>query len=164
MDAYLFISAMAVYAMFVVGAAGSFLPILPGPFIASISMLAFKLIFPESELSWTAVIAAQLLMLAAQGADFVLTWIGAKKFGATWRGAFGAFLGVLVGIFIPPPLVWIFLAPFAFAFLFEYLGGADFRAAGKAGIGAFAGNLAASVFKFLTVVAMSVWFSLDLYL
>ncbi len=150
---------MSVYLLLFVGALGSFLPVLPGPLIAGIALLGFKLIFPESPVSWALVIAGVAVAIVSQFIDIFATWIGAKKFGATWRGALGAFIGVFVGIFMPPPIIWIFLAPLIFAFGFEWLGGASVRRAANAGIGAFLGSLLASIFKFLSVVFLAVWFS-----
>jgi len=146
-----------------IGAVGAFLPIIPGPLIAFIGVLIFKLLFP-SQLSWTFIICAGLLTLAAQVLDFAMSWFGAKKFGATWRGGLGAFIGVFVGLFLPPPLIWVFIAPFFGAFIGEYLGGASVKMSGKAGLGAFIGNILASVIKFVMIVAMATWFTFEVAL
>lgn len=92
-----------------------------------------------------------------------MSWLGAKKFGATWRGGLGAFIGVFVGIFLPPPIFWIFVAPLAGAFLGEWLGGANLRESGKAGLGAFVGALVASMIKFLIVVYMAAAFTVEVF-
>ncbi len=159
---YIACAAFAVYAMFAVGALGSFLPVLPGPLLAGVALFGFKVFVPSVPISWLLVWVGVAVALIAQFLDFITTYIGVKKFGATWRGAFGAFVGVFVGIFIPPPLVWIFLAPFVFALAFEWIGGASFRDATKAGFGAFIGSLAASVLKFVMVVFLALWFTLEL--
>ncbi len=150
---------MSVYILLFIAALGSFLPVLPGPLIAGVGVLGFKLLFPDSPVSWWLVGTAVFVAVLSQFIDIFATWIGAKKFGATWRGAVGAFIGVFVGIFMPPPIIWIFIAPLIFAFLFEWLGGASIRNATNAGIGAFLGSVFASVFKFLSVVFLAVWFS-----
>lgn len=128
--------------------------------MAFLAILVYKLCLPE-EISWGCVIFALVMTAIAQILDFVMSFWGAKKFGATWRGCAGAFVGVFVGMFIPPQLLWIFIAPLVFAFAFELIGGVGVEAAGKAGIGAFIGSLLASVVKFMLVVAMAAYFFIE---
>ncbi len=162
-DAYMYLMVIAVYLLMALGVVGTLLPVIPGMFVASLSILAFKLLFPESSLGWGFVIFAQCLSVAGQLADIFMTWIGAKKFGATWRGALGSFAGVVFGIFIPPQLFWIFAAPILFAFAFEYFGGASFKSAGRAGLGAFAGSVGASAFKIAGVFVMIGGFTYQMF-
>ncbi len=158
-DIYIFTGVLTVYLLLFLSALGSFIPVIPGPMLAGLGLLGFKLIFPESPVSWVLVVAGIIVAVVSQFIDIFATWIGAKKFGATWRGALGAFIGVFFGIFMPPPIIWIFIAPLIFAFAFEWLGGASVRSAANAGVGAFLGSILASVFKFLSVVFLAVWFS-----
>lgn len=160
-DIYIICGVLTIYLLMFIGALGSFIPIIPGPLIASLGLLGFKLILPMS-ISWGLVIAGIVIAVFAQIIDFVATWLGAKKFGATWRGTLGAFIGVFVGMFMPPPIIWIFIAPLVCALLFELLGGADVRKATNAGIGAMLGTILASVIKFLMVVFLAVWFSFEI--
>ena len=67
--------------------------------------------------------------------------------GATWKGAVGALVGGVVGIFIPPPLFWIFVGPVVGAVLGEMLGGRGVRDAGRAGWGTFLGSMVALAAK-----------------
>lgn len=144
-----------------IGAVGSFAPVIPGPALAFLAVLVYKLCLPD-ELSWGCVIFALVMTVIAQVLDFAMSFWGAKKFGATWRGCVGAFVGVFVGMFIPPQLLWIFIAPLVFAFAFELIGGVGLEAAGKAGIGAFVGSLLASIVKFMLVVAMAAYFFIEI--
>ena len=150
---------LAVYLGFLISAIGAFIPVIPGPTFGFLVLLLFKLCVPEAQMSWWTVSFMALLAILAQLMDIVLSWVGAKKFGSTWRGALGAVLGAIVGVFIPPPIIWIFIAPLVLAAAFEYLGGADIRASSLAGIGAFLGTLAASIFKFFVVVIMAIVFT-----
>lgn len=161
--AYIAIGAALVYAACAAAAVGAFLPVLPGPLLSFAAILAFKLALPDSQLGWWNVGICGSLAAFAQAADIFMSWIGAKKFGATWRGGLGAFVGVFVGIFLPPPVLWIFIAPLVGAFLGEWLGGSGLRASGRAGLGAFAGSLAASMLKFLIVVYMAFAFSAGVF-
>ena len=133
------------------------------PLLSFAAILVFKLVFPESGVGWLNIWICGFLAAFAQLADIFMSWLGAKKFGATWRGGLGAFIGVFVGIFLPPPIFWIFVAPLAGAFLGEWLGGANIRESGKAGLGAFVGALVASMIKFLIVVYMAAAFTVEVF-
>lgn len=151
-----------VYILLAVGAVGSFIPVVPGPLLAGLAVLCFKIFVPSAEISWWLAGAAVAVAVFAQLVDIFASWIGAKKFGATWRGVFGAFVGVFAGMLIPPPMLWIFIAPLFFALAFELFGGASWRDATRAGVGAFLGTVFAAVFKFLSVVFLALWFSLEI--
>jgi len=69
--------------------------------------------------------------------DFLASVLGAKRFGATWRGVLGAAIGGLVGLFFNLP--GILLGPFVGATLFELAGGHKFQDATRAGLGATVG-------------------------
>ena len=80
--------------IFILGLLGSLLPIVPGTLIVWVGVITHRLwMGPEDSVTWKIVIIAGLLMLIGQIADFVLGAWGARKFGATWKGTMGAFLG-----------------------------------------------------------------------
>ena len=96
--------------IFILGLLGSLLPIVPGTFIVWIGVITHRLwMGPEDSVTWKIVIIAGLLMLMGQIADFVLSALGARKFGASWKCTMGALLGAFIGFFIPPPLLWLVL-------------------------------------------------------
>lgn len=41
-----------VYIMLAVGAVGSFIPVVPGPLLAGLAVLCFKIFVPSAEISW----------------------------------------------------------------------------------------------------------------
>lgn len=133
---------------------GCIVPVLPGPTLAAVAVLLFKFCLPES-ISWSAVIWICVAAVVSQLADVFFTWVGAKRFGATWRGALGAVAGTIVGLFVPPQIVWVFVMPFLFAMFFEFVAGAKFRDSMRAGFGAFVGGLLALFVK-ITAVAFIV--------
>ena len=161
MEAYcIYAGYAAVAAIMIVGFAGAFVPAIPGAFLAFGGVLGFKLLWPEA-LDWWCVWACLVLAAVSFVADFVFSYMGAKKMGASWIGGAGAFAGAIVGLFLPPPVFWVFVMPFFGAFLFELLAGRGLRVSGKAGLGAFFGNLASCVFKFATVATMALLFVVD---
>ena len=90
--------------IFILGLLGSLLPIVPGTLIVWVGVITHRLwMGPEDSVTWKIVIIAGLLMLMGQIADFVLSAWGARKFGASWNGTMGAFLGAFIGFFMPPP-------------------------------------------------------------
>ena len=138
--AYIATGEILVYIACLLAAIGAFLPVLPGPLLSFAAILVFKLVFPESGVGWLNVWICGFLAAFAQLADIFMSWLGAKKFGATWRGGLGAFIGVFVGIFLPPPIFWIFVAPLAGAFLGEWLGGANIRGIRQSRLGCICGR------------------------
>ncbi|HEY9173785.1 MAG TPA: DUF456 domain-containing protein, partial [Verrucomicrobiae bacterium] len=98
-----------------------------------------------------------LLACVSMGLDFAATALGAKKFGATWRGAAGAVVGGLIGLFFALP--GIILGPFLGATLFEMLGDKEFKHAPRAGAGATLGLLLGVIGKFSLCVIMIALFA-----
>jgi len=84
---------------------------------------------------------------------------GAKRLGATWRGAAGAIIGGLVGLFFNLP--GILLGPFIGAMLFEMAGGREWKAASRAGVGATLGLLAGALGKLACCIAMTGLFTMN---
>ena len=143
---------------FIVGFIGTILPVAPGNFIVLGGIVLHRLWVPEHSVPWNFIWIMLGLSLIAMAGDYALTYWGAKRFGATWRGGVGAILGALVAIFIPPPLFWLIFGPLIGAVLFELIGGQEWRKAGKAGFGSFIGGIAAMLFKIVVSSAMIVGF------
>ena len=158
---YLIISSIFVYLAMFVSVLGCVIPVLPGPALASLAVVLFKIGFPEA-ISWSVVWWSLALAAISQILDFACSWFGAKKFGASWRGAVGAVVGSIVGLFIPPQIIFVFVMSFVGAFLFEYVGGAKTREALNAGVGAFVGSIVALVAKFVATILIFALFTMEL--
>ncbi len=91
--------------------------------------------------------------------DYFTTVFGAKKLGATWRGAVGAIVGALIGIFFNLP--GIILGPFLGAMAFEMAGGRNAKESSRAGLGATIGLLAVAIGKVACCVAMMALFTVN---
>ncbi len=83
---------------FLFGFAGSFLPVLPGTFFAWLGIFIHKIWLGDASVPWTFFWIATALTLFCQVLDPACAYLGAKKFGATWRGALGAVLGGIAGV------------------------------------------------------------------
>ena len=135
-----------------VGLAGNVLPGLPGAPLVLVGAIAHRLYFGAASVSNLVMVILVLLTGLAIALDYLAGAIGAKKFGATWRGAVGAAVGGLIGLFFSIP--GIILGPFIGATLFEMAGGQQFKPAAKAGAGAMAGLLVGAVGKISLSVTM----------
>lgn len=128
-----------------VGLAGNVLPGLPGTPLVLVAAVLHRLYFGQASVGNIMLLVLVLLTAVAIALDYLAGAIGAKKFGATWRGAVGAVAGGLIGLFFSIP--GIILGPFIGATLFEMAGGQQFKPAAKAGAGAMAGLLVGAVGK-----------------
>ncbi|TPW21691.1 MAG: hypothetical protein FD126_434 [Elusimicrobia bacterium] len=80
------------------GAAGVFLPLLPGPPLILAAAVFNKVMLPAA-LSWWTVGLLSVLCLMAEGVQLALTLGGAKGLGASKWGMGGAVVGAFLGFF-----------------------------------------------------------------
>ena len=141
------------------GFIGSIVPLLPGPPLVLIAALGHWLWFRPHSASPSVLLLLTLLTAAALAMDHFASVYGAKRFGATWRGLAGAFVGGLVGIFFSIP--GIIIGPFIGAMLFEMLGGYKIDKASHAGAGATLGVFAGIIGKCVVSVVMIALFTIS---
>jgi uncharacterized protein len=144
------------------GLVGGLVPGFPGTLVVLGAVIVHRFCFGPASVSKAVLIILVLLTLVALALDFVAGWFGANKFGATWRGALGAVLGGLVGLFFGLP--GIILGPFVGATLLELSGGREWKPAAKAGLGATVGLFAGIVGKFSINVIMILLFATNVIL
>jgi uncharacterized protein YqgC (DUF456 family) len=142
-----------------VGVAGSILPGLPSTPVVLLAAIGHKLYFGPTGAAWWVLVVLAAFTALSLVMDYVATVYGAKKLGATWRGAVGAIVGGLIGLFFNLP--GILLGPFIGAFVFEWASGREWREASKAGVGATLGLLAGALGKLACCVAMMVLFTVN---
>ena len=145
-----------------VGLVGSVVPGLPGTPVVLLAAIGHRLCFGQASASTLVLIVLGLLTVVSLVCDYLATILGAKKFGATWRGAFGAVVGGLIGLFFGLP--GMILGPFLGATLLEMLGDKKFKAALKAGAGAVVGLLLGIIGKFAICVIMIALFATNVIL
>jgi uncharacterized protein YqgC (DUF456 family) len=144
------------------GLIGCIVPGLPGTPLVLAAAVGHRLYFGEASISNLVLIILIVFTLVSLLFDFLAGMIGARKFGATWRGALGAVIGGIVGLFFGLP--GIILGPFVGAVLLEMLGGREFEKAAKAGAGATLGLLLGVVGKFSVGVVMTILFTANVIL
>lgn len=143
----------------VIGFIGSFLPGIPSTPLVLAAAIGHKIYFRETSVGWLVMTILVAIAVVSMVMDYLASVYGAKKLGATWRGALGAVLGGIVGLFFAFP--GILLGPFLGAFGFEMLGGRTWRESGKAGAGATLGLLAGALGKMAACLAMICLFAFD---
>ncbi len=140
-------------ALFAVGLIGTIVPVLPGTTIILAAAIIHRVILgAEESISWKTIVALVLLTLLSYFFDFLGNYFGAKYFGATKWGAFGAILGALVGLFFG--IIGLFAGPVIGAVAGEFIGGKRMIDAGRAGWGSLLGNVGAMVAKLIIALAM----------
>lgn len=133
----------------------TFVPAIPAGFI----ILGMAVIH-EAVLGWTEVskglwIAIGVLTIMSSLVDNIAGALGAKKYGGTRHGIWGAFLGGIAGMFVFPP--WgLFLMPFVGAFAGELLAGRNERDATRGAWGTFVGLLGGILGKAMIHFVMGV--------
>jgi uncharacterized protein YqgC (DUF456 family) len=140
-----------------IGLIGTVLPVVPGAIIIlGASILHRIMVGPEKGSPWWSIGLLVLLTVASYALEMVSSYIGAKRFGASRWGIFGAMIGVVVGVFTG--FVTLLVAPVIGAIVGELIAGKQLVAAGRAGWGSLLGNLAGMIGKLLIALAMIVIF------
>ena len=103
-------------------------------------------------MGWKTIVVLALLTLLSYVFDFLGSYFGAKYFGATKWGAFGAIVGALIGLFFG--VIGLFVGPVIGAVAGEFIAGKRMIDAGRAGWGSLLGNLGALVGKLIIALAM----------
>ena len=138
--------------LLLVGLVGCILPIIPGPPIAYLSLIALHF---TDKASFTAkqLLIWLLLVIIIQIADYIIPAMGVKQLGGGKWGNWGCLIGTLIGVIFFSP--WgIIIGPFVGAFIGEMLSGKSTHHAFKAGFGAFIGFLFSTILK----IALCGWF------
>jgi uncharacterized protein YqgC (DUF456 family) len=139
--------------LFAVGLVGTIAPILPGTTIILAAAIIHRgMLGPEKSVGWHTIIVLVLLTLATYALDFLAGCFGARYFGATKWGTFGAILGALVGLFFG--LFGLFVGPVIGAIIGEVIAGKRMIDAGRAGWGSLLGNLGAMLAKLIIALTM----------
>jgi uncharacterized protein len=140
-----------------IGLVGSIVPVLPGTPVVLVAAIGHRLYFGDASISNIFLAVLVLLTGLSLLLDFLASMLGAKKFGATWRGMIGAVIGGVIGLFFALP--GIIMGPFLGAMILEMTGGKEFKIAAKAGAGAVIGLLLGVVGKFSICVMMIALFA-----
>src|SRR6266436_4185135 len=141
-----------------VGLIGSVLPAIPGATIILAATVIHRIMLgPATSLGWRALTVTVLLRIATYLIDVLSGYFGAKYFGATKWGTFGAIIGAIVGLFFG--IIGLFIGPAIGAIAGEFIAGKRMIDAGRAGWGSLLGTLGAMMGKlFVALVMITIFF------
>jgi hypothetical protein len=142
--------------LMVVGVLGCILPVIPGPPLSYGGLILIHL-SEFAEFSSTALIVFAIVAIAVTILDYFVPIWGTRRYGGTKYGSWGATIGVVVGIFMLPPL-GIIIFPFIGAVVGESIKGSDFNASLRAGFGSFIGFLMGTGLKLIAALIMAWYF------
>ena len=135
----------------------------PGTLVIFAAALCYYLLVPGGAIGLPTVIAIGVLMVVAEGLEFVLAGRFARRYGGSKRAGWGAVIGGMVGAFLGVPIpivgsiVGAFLGAFVGAFVFEWSGTKDHGAATRVAWGALLGRVVAAAIKVGIGLVMAVW-------
>jgi uncharacterized protein len=139
--------------LFAVGLIGTVLPVIPGTTIILAAAIIHRMMLgAEKSIGWRCIAILLLLTLATHALDFLGGYFGAKYFGATKWGMFGAVIGALVGIVFG--IIGLFIGPVIGAITGEFIAGKRLIDAGRAGWGSLLGNLGGMIGKLVIALVM----------
>jgi len=146
--------------LILVGIIGCFVPVLPGPPLAYIALILLQF-GKTAPFSSKFLIILGVVVVAVTLLDYAIPALGAKKWGGSRYGIFGAMIGVVIGLFVLPPFGFL-IFPILGATAGEMLVGANFKKALKAGFGAFVGLIFGTMLKFSITVVIGYYFFTNL--
>lgn len=152
---------LAAFLVMAAGLAGSVLPGLPGLPVIFLAALGHKLLLPGI-ISWWLILWLGVIALAGVAVDFLAGWAGARMFGATKWGIYGAILGLLLGI--PFSIPGMILGPVVGAVVAEVVvAKRTWKQASKSGVGAGVGFALSTVIHLIMGLVMVGSFAVALF-
>lgn len=155
-----------VIALIVTGFFGTFLPILPGTSLIYVGMLAHYFLMgmqEESRLTWQSLVGIGIIWLISVAVDWFSGAVGAKYFGSSKYGVWGAIIGGIVGaIFFSLP--GLILGPIIGVFAAElWFAKKEWKPAAESTVGTLVGGLAGMIGKMILAMMMILWYVADVF-
>lgn len=151
---------MIIAASFILGFVGLIFPVVPSIIMFWVGFLVFQFAVDGEALSWMFWVIMIVLTILVLFSDFIANSYFVKRFGGTKKGEYAAIAGVIIGMFVYPP-IGIIVVPFILVLIVEGLGSKDMNQAFKASIGSLLAFLSSAIFNALVYVFMVVWFLFD---
>ncbi|MBD1863474.1 MULTISPECIES: DUF456 domain-containing protein [Trichocoleus] len=151
-------------AVMVLGVIGAVVPAIPGTSLIVAAIVIWGVIHGFGTVTVPLVVAIGVLVVS-MGVDFLASFWGAQRFGASKWGQIGAVVGLLLGFFglLPAlpfggPLLGILIGPLLGAIVGELIYRRDFVVAVKAGIGIVVGSLIGNLIQGLLALGAVIVF------
>src|SRR6476646_2453091 len=151
-------------AVMVIGVIGAVVPAIPGSSLIVAAIVVWGIAHGFSTVTVPLIVAIGVLVVSI-GVDFLASFWGAQRFGASKWGQIGAVVGLLLGFFglLPAlpfggPLLGILIGPLLGAIVGELIYRKDFVVAVKAGIGIVVGSLIGNLIQGLLALGAVIVF------
>ena len=147
-------------ALMISGIVGCVLPVIPGPPLSFVGLLLLHFSkYAEFRFEFLMIFGSVAVIVTVL--DYIVPIWGTKKFGGSKAGMWGAAIGLVIGIFVLPPL-GIIVGPFAGAVIGEALTGKKAAEAFRAGLGSLLGLMMGVGLKLAASLAMTFYFVKEL--
>lgn len=143
--------------LFILGLAGTVLPVLPGAPLVWLGMLVYGLFTGFAKLTAGFYVGQGVAVALTLLIDYAATAYGTKRYGGSAAAIYGSIAGIIIGPFILGPL-GLAVGPFGGALIGELTRGKRPEAAFRAAFGTLIGLVGGAVLKFAVGVGMIVWF------
>lgn len=153
MDALIVLGVILIF----IGIIGCVIPGIAGPPFTFLALICLSIVKKWEPFSAKLLIVLGTLTVLVQALDYLLPAVGAKKFGATKYGFWGAIIGMLLGVIFVPPL-GIIIGAFLGAISGEIIAGKEASKALKAGWGVFVGMMVGMTLKLILAGVMTFYF------
>ncbi|AGL01540.1 DUF456 domain-containing protein [Desulfoscipio gibsoniae] len=142
---------------FIVGLAGSVLPVIPGAILIWLGMLIYGILTQFETLGTVFFIGQAMAAALVYVTDYLAGAYGVKRYSGSKYAVYGCVIGTLLGIIILGPAGIIF-GPFAGAVAGELLNQKPLNSALRIGVGTLVGLMGGVIIKLAIQIAMIVWF------
>lgn len=146
----------------IIGIIGCLVPGIAGPPFSFLSLILLSIAKRWEPFSTKFLILMAVITVIITGLDYLLPALGAKKFGASRFGFWGAIIGMLLGILYAPPIGMI-IGAFGGAIIGELIRGKQSYEALKAGWGVFVGVMLSLLLKLMASGVMTFYFIKGLF-
>lgn len=147
---------------FVLGFVGVIVPVIPSILLFWIGFFIYHFALDSSAFGWIFWVTAAVLTILVLFSDVIANSIFVKRFGGTKLGEYAAVFGVLIGMFVYPP-IGIIVVPIIAVFAVELYQSKDYRQSIRASIGSLIAFLASSLFMLLVYIFLVIWFLLWIF-
>lgn len=145
------------FLLLLVGLIGCVIPGIAGPPFSFLALILLSVAKRWEPFSPTFLLIMAALTIAVTVLDYVVPAAGARKFGASKFGIWGAIIGMLIGLIFAPPLGMI-IGAFVGAVVGELMVGKQSLDALKAGWGVFVGVMLGILLKLIASGIMTFYF------
>ncbi len=147
---------------FIVGLAGSFLPVIPGAILIWVGMLIYGVLTKFTTLGTAFFIGQALAATLVYTVDYLAGTYGIKRYGGSPYAVYGSIIGTVIGIIFLGPAGIIF-GPFAGAVTGELLNKKPLDKAFSIGMSTLLGLLSGTIIKLAIQIIMIIWFFWAVY-